>query len=362
MIRGNKGALYNKSYQVTDSSNNFSGSRSFNVNKSRSISDKYVDLRDKRRPAQVKNPVNDEIILRETKTKLDKNIHNERAQRYQGYAKSVGKGIVYSNDKFSNAAKTLGKTIGIKDGKKDIAKRSHAIQRLFGAVGVGSSGTGGYRGRGRPEGSGKYQRIYGVGVMEFKKLQNQRKALYQQYAQREQEQLAAKGFTPEQSQQLQLMQLQQQNSQVVQQPITPMPQRVPQQSTPGQNYQETFSQPDEDLKFQKFLTETTVTPNTQRILDDVRRIQLKAQMDDLNQQRIQKERRIVANSLDLMKTRNLFASDSNKFQNLLGDDGHIITNAPSLFFNNPNQMNIMRTNRPSILNTGEVSNNLKFWG
>lgn len=100
-----------------------------------------------------------------------------------------------------------------------------------------------------------------------------------------------------------------------------------------------------------------VSPNTQMILANLKYIQQKAKRDDLNQQRVHMERKMVSDAGNLMNTPNLFGPDSNKL-NILDMQNNILS-APNAFAERMDNK-IMQTNRPSLLNTKEVGNNLNF--
>lgn len=218
---------------------------------------------------------------------------------------------------------------------KGTKKRSMAVERLGKAFGI-------IQGAGRPQGSYKY-RIGGrpVSVFEFRRQQRKRAQLYAQYKQQQNLRLAKQGFSPEHIQALQQRQIINQMQQ---------PQTQPMQSIP-----------DEDFAFEEYLAKNTVTPNTQRILDNIRRIQLKSKRDDMIQQRRLRERRLVANQIDLMKTPYIFNHANMDFTKLPEGDKSIL-NAPNVFkedkINNPN---ILQRKRFSILQTKESGNSLNFF-
>ena len=100
-----------------------------------------------------------------------------------------------------------------------------------------------------------------------------------------------------------------------------------------------------------------ISPNTKMMLANLRYIQQKAKRDDLNQQRVHLERKMVSDAGNLMNTPNLFGADSNKL-NILDMQGNILQ-AENVFAERTDNR-IMQTNRPSLLNTKEVGNNLNF--
>jgi len=104
-----------------------------------------------------------------------------------------------------------------------------------------------------------------------------------------------------------------------------------------------------------------LSQSTQRILDDLLRIQNKGAIDNLKQQRIQRERKIISASSNMLKTPSLFGPDSNTFKPLERDPQFDILSAKNVFEENPDN-NILNTKgRPNILQTKEIDNNLRFF-
>jgi hypothetical protein len=263
-----------------------------------------------------------------------------------------------------------------REGTKKIKRREAAVKGLLIAIGVAPQGR--YAGAGRPRGTYKY----GMPIHIYKRRMAEKRALLQRYQQEKQMRLAGQGFTPEQVQQLQrmktLQELQQgqmpmqvpeeyieqrqpyQQEQYSQQIQQYPPQQIQQQRQIQQhdNIRVPQSPADDELEFAKWRARTTISPNTQRMLDHLRRVQLKSQMDEVNMQRRINERRIVAEAGNLLKTRNLFGPDSNKL-NILEVEGNILT-APSVFKENGEF--ILRRKSPfTLLDTKNSGNNLKFF-
>ncbi len=99
-----------------------------------------------------------------------------------------------------------------------------------------------------------------------------------------------------------------------------------------------------------------LSQNTQAMLQQLLRTQTKSSRDDGRTQRILRERRIIQNSSDILRTPYIF----NKFQfNTTGIEADNILLAKNIFkedkINNPS---IMKSNRPSILDTKSAGNNL----
>lgn len=282
-----------------------------------------------------------------------------------------------SFNQFRAAPGAISATFGLGGGDRGgVRKREVGSKRLLTALGAVPTAGRGYQGAGpgRPRGTFKY----GVPIQEYKKLQAQRKLLYSQYAQKQEEALVAKGFAPSEVYRLQRDEVG---------GVTPYTQNINISSNP---VAAPVSAADDEFAFQQFVAQRTVTPNTQRILDDVRRIQLKAQRDDLNQQRVHKERLMVSNATNLMKTRNLFGPDSQKFNildtqtdnllilrpgnniletrqdsiRLLAPTGRptVLQTVDNIMLPKQNKIDILGNNRYSnILNTAESGNNLSFF-
>lgn len=205
-----------------------------------------------------------------------------------------------------------------------VQKRQKGVQRLAQAFGAIPTSGSPRSGPGRPRGTYKY----GIPIQQYKKLQAQRGALYKQYGQQQQEKLLQRGFTPQQ-----VMELQAQR--------TSSPQNIPDTAQ-------------DELEFQRFLSKNTITPNTQAILDNLKRIQNKAITDDINQQRVHRERLIVNEQQSLLKARNLFGPDSNKID--IFDDTRNPLKAENMFAQERQNNVFGPTGRPTLLQTAETGN------
>lgn len=245
-----------------------------------------------------------------------------------------------------------------KEGRKRIVKRAKGTREFLKAAGI-VPGLASRSGAGRPKGTYKY----GMPIQEYKKLQARKKALYQQYQQEQYVRLRPKGFTPEQIQQLQQMQTveklrrPQMQEQVQQQMQQQQMQQVQRQS-PQQILQQLRknSAADEELAFRRWSAERTITPRTQRMLDNIRRIQLKGQRDNIEQQRRHKERMLVGRSMNLMKAHENMTPTQIDFTGVNPEENILM--APSVFKENP-ENNILRPRQRNVLDMGE--NNLKFF-
>jgi hypothetical protein len=228
--------------------------------------------------------------------------------------------------KKTSGAKKFVKSLG---GVKKTRRRGTATKRLLSAFGLTKSQASG-GGPGRPTGTYKY----GMPIHEFKKLQARKKALYQSYKQEQNMRLKKRGLTPEQIQQLQY-------------------QRTATQ--PGLDIQE--SVPDEELAFREFLAKRTISPQTQRILDNLRRTQLKAKSDDVEMQRRIREKKMVAQAGSLLATPFVFKDHQ---MNITGIPKDNILLAPNIMREREDNPHILQTNKLNILQTTEAGNTLKL--
>lgn len=235
--------------------------------------------------------------------------------------------------------------------------RETAAKNILASIGALPGRSAQKAGAGRPRGTYKY----GLPIQEYKKLQSQRKAVYQQYAQEQENRLAQRGLTADQVQEAQLARTVSQASTQQQQFQSQMQSRPKSQiqiQMPNNQMEGITNAADDELNFQRFLAQNTISPNTQKIIDNLRRTQNKALADDINQQRVHRERKIVNELGSLMRARNLFGPDSNKVD--IFDDQNNILKAPNVF-SQESGINILRTGRPTLLNTKDTGGNLKFF-
>lgn len=193
-------------------------------------------------------------------------------------------------------------------------------------------------GRGRPKGTFKYD----MPIHEYKKLMSRKKALYEQYRDQKILNLRRKGLSPEQINQLKVIKEVESGGRPI--GVLETPESV-------------MSVVDEDLEFTKFRADKTIHPNTQKMLRKLRHTQLKSERDDVEMQRRNKEKRMVASAGNILETPFVF----NKHQlDTTGISQDNILLAPSVFREDPRD-NILRTNKLNIMQTGEAGNNLKFF-
>tara|TARA_B100001971_G_scaffold212899_1_gene244334 strand:- start:489 stop:1286 length:798 start_codon:yes stop_codon:yes gene_type:complete len=215
-------------------------------------------------------------------------------------------------------------------------KRQVGTMRLLKAFGT-IPGSAQQAGAGRPRGSGKYQRMGFEGVHDYRRHLAKRKVMLQQYKTEQAGRLGKRGLTIEQVQQLREVK-------AAIQPSTP-------------EVEAPKSVADEELEFRKWMAQTQVSPNTQKILHRLRRTQLKSQSDDVEMQRRLNERRIVDNAGDIMKTPFIF----NQHQlDITGVPEKNILMAKNVFKERVENPNLLRTDKLNILQTGEAGNNLRF--
>lgn len=104
--------------------------------------------------------------------------------------------------------------------------------------------------------------------------------------------------------------------------------------------------------------QTHLSENTARLLADLRKTQNLSRTRDAEQQRRNRERRIVADAMDLMKTPFIFAHSRMDFTGVPEDN---ILNAKNVFKEDKkNNPNILTPRRYSVLDTGKTGFRLKF--
>ena len=316
--------------------------------------------------------VKKKLLSKEKTAKLEKEIRKkwkaERRTKLRKFARGGVTGLAKEKLGLKQRIKTTKRTFSRRGQAKVIKKKERAARGILTAIGaIGGKQT--YKGAGRPRGTYKH----GMPIQVYKKMQRDKKALYQRYQQEQYAKLKPRGFSPEQIQQLQqqqtLQELEQPNVQQVQrqqvqpqQPIQIVRQTRQRMRVPT-NMHNKLVQPgpsvaDEELAFRKWSAEQTISPRTQQMLDTIRRIQNKGKADNIEQQRRIRERNMVGRSMNLMKAHeNMINTD----MDFTGVSDENILMAPNTFRENP-ENNILRNNRGafSILNTREAGNNLFF--
>jgi len=300
----------------------------------------------------------------------------EKMDRREKFNTNMRKLLPRNIDK-NTQLKNLNKRVMKADRKGSIRRRQQGVKGFMTAVGA-IKGSQQYGGPGRPRGSYKY----GVPIQVYNQQMREKRAAYNQYQQEQAMRYKTKGFSPEQVQQLQQQQTYQELEQQpmsrvqrVQDRVQQLQQRHSQinimQNRPGgfqkmrvdTNMHNKLIQPgpsvaDEELRFRKWSSETTISPRTQRMLDTIRRIQNKGKSDNIEQQRRIRERDMVGRSMNLMKAHeNMINVD----MDMTGVSNENILMAPNVFTEDGSN-NILRNTRGnlSILNTRDAGNDLHF--
>lgn len=261
------------------------------------------------------------------------------------------------------------KPTGRKEGMKAIKHREKVTRGTLSALGIiGGKQT--YKGAGRPRGTYKY----GMPIQVYNKMLQQKRALYQQYQQEQYARLKPRGYSPEQIQMLQqqqaLQELEQPTTEAVIRQVQPQaiqetigqPRQLPQflkmKVPTGRTYVKPSTAPvDDELNFRKWSAETTISPRTQDILDNLRRIQNKGKADNIEMQRRLRERNMVGRAMNMTKAHENMIDSSLDFTGVPEDN---ILKAPNIF-REVEGNNILRRRGINILNTREGGNDIKFF-
>ena len=268
-------------------------------------------------------------LLRKVREKLEATTVKRRA----GEKKAVKK--VFSRGK---TKKRLGKKA-----KSSIEiKRAKKTTRLLAAAGIKPT----YKGAGRPVGVYKY----GVPIQVYKKLQAQRKEQIRRYQQAQQMQYRRRGISPQQLQQMQLRRTMEERD-------TPpaIQQQMVEKPFKGDGPEKAV---DDELEFNRWRARETLSPSATAILTRLRKTQNKGKMDNIRQQRILEERRIVSQKGNMMKAHTNMIDTTMDFTGV--DPETNILMAPNVFRESPDNPHILRTNRLNILQTKEAGNRLRF--
>ena len=206
---------------------------------------------------------------------------------------------------------------------------------------------------GRPMGTFKY----GMPIRQWQRLQNQKKALAKLQSMKEEQEMVKKGYSGEQIQNMRRQKIAQQyQPKAIQEQQIEM--EMPMEMEQPIQQQVTSTQEDLMQNFQRELQMQSITPNTQRILDQVRAIQTKGARDNANMQRVLRERKMVSQATELVKAPSLFGPESNTFN--VFDETFNPLKAPNVFAAREDN-NIMRKRTPfNIMNTREAGNDLKW--
>jgi hypothetical protein len=253
-------------------------------------------------------------------------------------------------ERYSRAVFTKPK--GMKKQRRAAKSRAERVSKTTAAL-LGSGGFG--VGRGRPSGSFKY----GMPIQQYKEIQRRQRQLYNVYASQNARALQQRGLSPQQINQLELTRSAEQvsSSPQSQQPYTQQSQeQIPSTRVTRQQVTATA---DDELAFRKWMATEMISPNTQQMLINIRRIQLKSKRDDVEQQRRNRERRMVAAQMDIMHTPYILNDVKLDFTHMQGEDNLEILKAPNIFaedkIRNPN---ILSPRGFNILDTKSAGNNL----
>ena len=194
-------------------------------------------------------------------------------------------------------------------------------------------------GAGRPTGTYKY----GMPISVYKKLLAQKKRELGEYKLEQSRKFARRGLSPEQ---VKLMQWQR-----------TVEERLPQQQQQIKKGDGPERMVDDELAFDRWRAEKKLSPSAEQILTRLRRVQNKGKRDNIRQQRIHEERRIISDKGNLMKAHENMININMDFTNV--DPETNILMAPSVFKEDARE-NLLRTNKLNILQTREAGNSLFF--
>lgn len=290
--------------------------------------DKLESYRSKQKIAIAKKSIRKQEsmeALRESNPQRAKYL--EKVQRIQTRiaAKNLRSQALRYAQRRSGAKAVGGFTKRFATSGKETQRRASIVKRLASAIGPSK----GHAGPGRPRGSYRY----GVPIQQVYKLQQQRKALAQLKVQKYEEELIKKGYSPEQIQQMKLQ----------------------------KQFQEANNPNFSEEEYQKYLSESTVSPNTQAMLDHLHMVQNKAKTDDMNMQRILREKKILNSAASLLAAPSLFKARPGEMEGWLERPETNPLRAPNIFkedrSRNPNIMDTQ--GRPTIIQSVQP---LNFFG
>jgi hypothetical protein len=148
-----------------------------------------------------------------------------------------------------------------------------------------------------------------------------------------------RGITPKQLRQMQMARTVERG----------MPER-----TPMKKGDEPEAMADDELAFKRWEAERTLSPSAQRILMRLRRVQNKGKLDNIRQQRIHEERRIISQKANMFRAHENMVNVNMDFTGVPQDN---ILNAPNAFKEDIED-HILKQKRLNILQTREAGNNL----
>lgn len=227
---------------------------------------------------------------------------------------------------------------------KAVTKRREKISRgLLNVAGVLPSGAS--KGAvGRPRGTYKY----GMPIQRYKQELSRRRAEYSEYKSQQMMRMAQRGISPQQYQELQTRRTIQEQ--------TPQFQQSVQQSVSTFKGDQPEMMADEELAFERWNQRENLSPSARAILSRLRRVQNKGKLDNIRQQRIHEERRIISQKASLFKAHENMTKVSMDMTGVSEDN---ILKAPNVFRELP-ENRIIKSNRPNILQTKETGNNIQL--
>jgi len=238
----------------------------------------------------------------------------------------------------------------VSEGRRIIGRRATGTRGILKAAGI-IPGQASQAGAGRPRGTYKY----GMPIQEYKRVKAQERAMMRQFQQEQISNLRGKGLSQEQIQQLQFAQ----SAEEIEPEAVELQRFRQRQMGDSRRIQaqQVRQQADEEMQFRKWSADRTVSPNTQRMIIDLRRVQNMGKTANIDQQRRHFERRLLSEHGNLMRAH----ENMNRVRiDFTGVNGENILMAPSVFKENP-ENNILRTKRFNIMQTREAGNNLKFF-
>lgn len=247
----------------------------------------------------------------------------------------------YARAKQYESAKGLFENKSIKYARASTRRRAKAARGILGVMGITGTSKGAV---GRPRGTYKY----GVPIHLYKKEMAQRRNVYERYQQSMSMRLAQRGISPQRLQQLQ----EQRTVEQIQEPQ--YQQQIQQQSTFKGDIPEQIV--NDELEFERWNAKNNLSPSAERLLMRLHRVQNKGKMDNIRQQRIHEERRIIRAKSSLFQAHKNMTKVTMDFT---GVSQNNILMAPNVFKELP-ENRIMKSNRPNILQTRETGNNIQL--
>ena len=115
---------------------------------------------------------------------------------------------------------------------------------------------------------------------------------------------------------------------------------------------------DDELEFNRWRAKEVLSPSAAAILTRLRKTQNKGKNDNIRQQRILEERRIISQKGNMMKAHTNMIDTTMDFTGVDAETNILM--APNVFKETEENGHILKTNRPNILQTGITGNRLRF--